>query len=94
MRTIPELCKEALDVQNACNLCGVAQGFARAMIDLSPHCKTGTTERNNHPVARLWIDKMTSLAGIQSFGDKATDKTLSDAYDYCFQESKKLEEKI
>ena len=64
MKTLTELYQEALDVQNASNLPGVAQSFARAMLDLGDHVK-GTDERNTHTITVLWLDKMNSLARIQ-----------------------------
>lgn len=66
-RTLKELAQEALDVQNACNLSGVVHGFARAMGDLMAHTKS-TDERNQHPIAILWADKVAHLTGTQSFG--------------------------
>jgi hypothetical protein len=66
-KTLKELAQEALNVQNACNLCGVAQAFARVMIDLGEHTK-GTDERNTHPVAILWADKIAHLTGTQQMG--------------------------
>jgi hypothetical protein len=61
----------ALDVQDACNLSGVAFAFARFMQKL---CDEGmdTDERNTHPIAQLWVDKMAHLTGTQS-------QSLSDA---------------
>jgi hypothetical protein len=70
-KTIKALAQEALDVQNACNLCGVAQSFARAMRDLGDHTK-GTDERNQHPITRVWLDKMNQLAGIQEYTTEMT----------------------
>ncbi len=68
-RTIQELTKEALAVQDACNLCGVAQSFARAMSELMD--MTGSTKKvNEHFVTILWLDKMASLAGIQELGNE------------------------
>jgi hypothetical protein len=64
MKTIIDLANEALAVQDACNLSGVAQGFARAMLDLRQHT-SGTDETNNHAITILWVDKLASLAGIQ-----------------------------
>lgn len=78
MKTLKELAQEALDVQDACNLCGVAQSFARAMRDLCEHTKS-TEERNTHPVTIMWLDKMNSLAGIQFDAHF----TISKAYDFC-----------
>lgn len=76
------LAQEALDVQNACNLCAVAQGFARAMLDLGNYT-SGTDERNKHPIALLWADKIASLTGTQTFNGAA-----SDAYGNCLQLAK------
>jgi hypothetical protein len=67
-RTIQQLAQEALDVQNACNLGGVSRSFAKAVEDLFEHTH-GTAERNNHPIVRIWIDKMASLAGVQDLGN-------------------------
>lgn len=84
-RSIAELAREALAVQDACNLCGVAQSFARAMVDLGEHTE-GTNERNTHPVAILWADKIAHLTGTQSLGGNAVMKAfgvcrkLSDGY--------------
>lgn len=63
-RNLRELAQEALDVQDACNLCGVAQDFAKAMLDLGHHCPQGTKQRNTHPITKLWVDKLLSLAGL------------------------------
>jgi hypothetical protein len=62
MRTLQQLAAEALAVQDACNLCGVAQGFARAMIDLRAHCN-GTGDNNRHAIVTLWLDKLADLNG-------------------------------
>lgn len=63
-RTLAQLSQEALDIQNACNMGGLSNGFARAVEDLSPHCPEGTSQRNRHPVTSLWIAKLADLAGI------------------------------
>ena len=78
-KTLKQLAQEALDVQNACNLCGVAQAFARVMIDLGEHTN-GTVERNKHPVAILWADKIAHLTGTQELGNDKVTK----AYDACY----------
>lgn len=66
-KNLKQLAQDALNVQDACNLSGVAQGFARAMLDLRalPEC-TGTDWANRHPVAILWSDKIASLTGSHS----------------------------
>jgi len=60
-RTLKELAQEAIDVQNACNACGVVQAFARMMIDLGPHTN-GTSERNKHPIVVAYLSKLADLA--------------------------------
>lgn len=83
-KTIKQLAQEALDVQNACNLCGVAQAFARAMSDLGQYTK-GTDERNQHPITRVWLDKLNSLAGIQEYNSDIT-KAYSVVHDIASSE--------
>ena len=58
-----KLCQDALDVQNASNLCGVVQSFTRVMVDLGQFTK-GTQARNTHPIATLWIYKISTLNNI------------------------------
>lgn len=71
-RTEAQLIKEAIDVQNACNLSGVVISFAEAMrdlCDLSNELGKGTAWRNSHRVARLYADKIKSLTGELESGD-------------------------
>ena len=76
-KTLQELAQEALRVQDACNLWAVVNGFARALGHLDELTK-GTTERDNHPIARVWADKVNHLTGTQGYmnGDP-----IQDAYD-------------
>jgi hypothetical protein len=79
---LAELAREAISIQDACNLCGLAQRFAEVMIELGD-CN-GTGPRNQHPIARMWIDKFCSLARMkqdfESFGDtyRATKKLAAE----------------
>lgn len=70
-KTLKELAQESLDCQDACNLCGLAQAFARVMRDLGEHTN-GTDARNQHPITRVWLDKMNQLAGIQEHTPEIT----------------------
>jgi len=79
MRSLVDLAREALAVQDACNLCGVAQSFARAMIDLGDHTR-GTDERNGHPITILWADKIAHLTGTQSIHADEAGERVSRAY--------------
>jgi hypothetical protein len=58
------LAKEALAVQDACNLTGVVHSFSRAVTRLR-RCLPGESTRtyNTHPIVRAWIDKLVSLSG-------------------------------
>jgi hypothetical protein len=67
-RTIQELAQEAVFVQNACNFIAVVNGMQRAMADLRAHGITGDA-LTNHPIALLWVDKLTSLQGVQDVGN-------------------------
>jgi hypothetical protein len=67
-KTLKELATDALNVQDACNLSGVAHGFARAMGDLCDH-GLDTNARNRHPISKLWADKIAHLTGTQTIGN-------------------------
>lgn len=58
VRTMKEIALEAIRIQDASNLCGLAQSFAEVMIELG----NAVADRNRHPVARLWAAKLDSLA--------------------------------
>ena len=76
-KTLSDLAREALQVQDACNLSGVVRSFAVAigrLRELLPHA--GTDEINTHPICMLWSDKIASLTGTQGAGFS----TLSEAY--------------
>ena len=66
--TLKAAAQAALDVQDACNLSGVAIAFADVMKTLCAFVDN-TSDRNNHPIARVWIDKLAHLAGIQALHD-------------------------
>lgn len=74
-----ELAREALQVQDACNLSGVVISFARvvprvrALLEEDAR-RVGTEEAlrgltttavNRHPICQLWADKIASLTGTQ-----------------------------
>ena len=64
-----DLAREALQVQDACNLSGVVHSFSRAITRLrallEAEGKGGTLAVNMHPVCWLWSDKIASLTGSQ-----------------------------
>lgn len=69
--TEAELCQQALDVQDACNLSGVVHAYSNAMSALwvlADEKKWGTSDINTHPVAILYADKCAHLTRTQSLG--------------------------
>lgn len=86
---LQKLAKEALAVQNACNLSGVVHSFSRAMTELrevlSKEPDFSTEKLNQHPIAILFSSKIASLTGSEQY------KRFSDAYSICMAltESKK-----
>ena len=78
MTPLQKLAKDALDVQDACNLSGVALGFGRAMVALrEAQPEKDTNFYNTHPVAVLWSSKIASLTGSESMTN------FSRAYEAC-----------
>jgi hypothetical protein len=68
MRTLKQLADEATAVQNACNMSGVAQTFAKAMLDLVEHQRALRQSNkwvSNHPITRAYMSKMLSLSNYQ-----------------------------
>lgn len=76
-RTLQQLAREALDVQDACNLSGVVLGFGRSIVRLrrllEEEGKGGTPATNLHPISQLWADKIASLTRTQFDNSWATD---------------------
>jgi hypothetical protein len=62
-KTLAQLANEALEVQNACNLSGVAHSFSgvlRQLRVLMPDA--GTAEINQHCITKMWVSKLHDLA--------------------------------
>jgi len=68
-RTLGELAKEAIDIQDAVNLGGLVHGWSKAVTGLRACLPDADTERiNQHPINVLWALKLLSLAlGRESF---------------------------
>lgn len=75
MSTLKSLAQEAINVQDASNLCGLAQRFAEVCVDLMRSGPLGTNEVNEHPIVTLWLSKMCSLNGMDTgYGTKYLDE--------------------
>jgi len=73
VRTWQEMAKEAMAVQDACNLSGVVASFNLILKEvrhrLESEGKGGTNAYNTHPICRVYADKIAHLTGTQSFGN-------------------------
>ncbi len=79
------LAKDALAVQDTCNLGGVSNSFAEMVKELHrvPSYK-GTLWIRHHPVIVLYVSKISSLVT----GDCGDTKAFSAAYDICTEVAK------
>lgn len=69
---LQQLAKETVEVQNAVNLIAVADAFARMVRRLRDQLENAelpcdTMAIRRHPITICWLDKMNSLADIQSY---------------------------
>ena len=81
-KIIQNLARQALDVQDACNLSGVVHAWSRAMESIFPIGYTeqwGTDKINQHPINQLFASKVHDLCRM---GLSDTD-AFSKAYDEC-----------
>ena len=66
VRCMKELAKDAINVQDACNLSGVVHSFSKIIGELREIARLegweGTDKINRHPVCILFADKIASLA--------------------------------
>lgn len=68
-RTLRELAKEAIDIQDACNVSALVFGWARCMERFNElFHKCDGDFRNTHPINVMWSDKLASLTGAQYGG--------------------------
>lgn len=80
MKPMQELAKEAIEIQDGCNLGGLVHGWSRSMKDLQELLRgEGTQAINEHPISKLWACKVHDLARM---GISDSDE-FSVAYDTC-----------
>lgn len=83
--TLQQAAKQALDVQDACNLSGIVCSFAQAMDAVnaeSTRLGRGTAWRNTHPIITLHLLKMAELNHCGS--------TLHSSYDLAERECRNI----
>ena len=70
MKTIEQLAREAIDIQDAWDLSGVVHAFSQVMTTLREHARAGgwedTDELNQHPIAIMWASKIASLTKCET----------------------------
>lgn len=71
-KSIKELAREVLDVQNASNLSGCVHTFSRAITRLREIAREegweSTSKINQHPICIMWsIDILQTINGLDSF---------------------------
>ena len=86
-KSLQELAQDALAVQNACNPTGIVNSFHTALVQLHRHTEN-TKLTATHPITILWLDKLNSLAGIQSFVDSQVNEAISKAFDEVYNLAK------
>ena len=62
---LQKLAKDAIAVQDACNLSGVAISFGKMVPELRTLINGDTDTTNHHPIVKLWIFKLADLAGLE-----------------------------
>lgn len=80
-RTLAELAQESLDIQTASNLSGLVHGWSRSISELRVRLEesgiTDTDAINQHPINKLWADKVADLTRSRGDAD------FSRAYSFC-----------
>lgn len=79
---LDKLVVDCWQVQNASNLLGVSLSFHKALCELRtlpPEIRIH--EVNSHPVTIMWMDKLMSLTGTQSYAP-IEGQRISEAYEW------------
>lgn len=83
MKTLKDLAKEAIEIQDASNLSGVVHSFSRTLTTLRDILSEksdvpyfSTRSLNEHPIAILYASKIASLTGCENGA------MFSEAYDW------------
>lgn len=87
MRTMKELCQQAINIQDASNLSGVVHAFASSITELRTLLMQqdgfNTSRLNQHPVCVLYSSKIASLTGSETNYNEESGNTFSEAYGFC-----------
>jgi hypothetical protein len=66
VRTLQNLAQDSLDVQDACNLCGVARSFSELCVELKnwPH-QDGDFREKRDAIVKMWVSKIEHLTALE-----------------------------
>ena len=72
MRTLKDLAAEALAVQDASNIFGITNSYAKALWDLKKALEAenkpcGSDDINVHPINHLWVSKIADLSCFEAY---------------------------
>jgi hypothetical protein len=87
--TLQEAADDALAVQNASNISGVVNAFARAMMAVLDDCRSkgeGTDAARRHPITILFMDKLNDMCGRE-----ISPINYCEAYEFCSKAAGKLD---
>lgn len=76
-KTIQELARDAINVQDACNLVAVARSFSEAVRELRDLVPSGGSFGRSfavHPITYLWVNKIGDLSGQSDLSPFAIDR--------------------
>jgi hypothetical protein len=95
-RSLAQLAKEVIELQDACSLSGVVLTFARSIsrlrVILRAEGRESTPNINTHPICILWASKIASLTGLpQDLNVTGDDDVFSKAYRVCRQHANEFE---
>jgi|688.fasta_scaffold03312_65 hypothetical protein len=84
MKTIQQLAKDAIQVQDASNLVAVVNGMGRMLVDLKTIIEQSgmvadTPTMSEHPITKMWASKIHDLARM-GFSES---QAYGNAYDWC-----------
>lgn len=79
--TLKQHAQKVLRIQDACNLHGVVVSFG-GWLDSFPiyFPSYSTTEKNQHPITVLYVDKLANLAGCQNLDSDVITKAYMDVH--------------
>lgn len=66
LKTLGELCREATQLQDACNLIALANSFPAMLDNLRKIDRKHEGPIAEHPIVQLWVDKLASLSNVQA----------------------------